>query len=97
MQHDILNTSIDYLKGVGPKRGEVLKSELGIYTYLDLLCYFPFRYIDRSSTIKVNQIQGANTRFRYDPVHSIMNYRLCIRIRITIFVIIAIILITTTQ
>ena len=61
MQHDILNTSIDYLKGVGPKRGEVLKSELGIYTYQDLLNYFPFRYIDRSSTIKVNQIQGANT------------------------------------
>ena len=61
LQHDILNTSIDYLKGVGPKRGEVLKSELGIYTYQDLLNYFPFRYIDRSSTIKVNQIQGANT------------------------------------
>ena len=68
LQHDILNTSIDYLKGVGPKRGEVLKSELGIYTYLDLLCYFPFRYIDRSSTIKVNQIQGANTAVQLSVV-----------------------------
>ena len=68
LQHDILNTSIDYLKGVGPKRGEVLKSELGIYTYLDLLCYFPFRYIDRSSTIKINQIQGANTAVQLSVV-----------------------------
>ena len=56
MQHDILHTSIDYLKGVGPKRGEVLKSELGIYTYSHLLNYFPFRYIDRSRLIKINQI-----------------------------------------
>ena len=68
MQHDILNTSIDYLKGVGPKRGEVLKSELGIYTYQDLLNYFPFRYIDRSSTIKVSQIQGANTAVQLSVV-----------------------------
>ena len=56
MQNDILHTSIDYLKGVGPKRGEVLKSELGIYTYSHLLNYFPFRYIDRSRLIKINQI-----------------------------------------
>jgi len=56
LQHDILHTSIDYLKGVGPKRGEVLKSELGIYTYSHLLNYFPFRYIDRSRLIKINQI-----------------------------------------
>ena len=58
MQHDILHTSIDYLKGVGPKRGEVLKSELGIYTYSHLLNYFPFRYIDRSRLIKINQISA---------------------------------------
>ena len=56
MQHDILHTPIDFLKGVGPKRGEVLKSELGIYTYSHLLNYFPFRYIDRSRLIKINQI-----------------------------------------
>tara|TARA_Y100000813_G_scaffold75776_1_gene53796 strand:- start:1838 stop:3940 length:2103 start_codon:yes stop_codon:yes gene_type:complete len=56
LQHDILHTSIDFLKGVGPKRGEVLKSELGIYTYSHLLNYFPFRYIDRSRLIKINQI-----------------------------------------
>ncbi len=70
LQHDILNTSIDYLKGVGPKRGEVLKSELGIYTYSDLLNYFPFRYIDRSNTIKVNQIQMVSTALQLSVVIS---------------------------
>ena len=38
---------IKYLTGVGPKRAELLNKQLGIYTYYDLLYYFPFRYIDR--------------------------------------------------
>ena len=36
------------MKGVGPQKAEVLKKELGIFTYKDLLEYFPFRYVDRS-------------------------------------------------
>ena len=40
---------IKYLKGLGPQRAKVLAAELDIYTAGDLLCYFPFRYIDRSS------------------------------------------------
>ncbi len=48
MSADILQTPIEYLKGVGPKRAELLKSELAVYFYADLLEYFPFRYIDRS-------------------------------------------------
>ncbi|MCO5258995.1 MAG: ATP-dependent DNA helicase RecG [Crocinitomicaceae bacterium] len=43
-----LQTSIEFLKGVGPQRAELLKSELGIYTFEDLLNHFPFRYVDRS-------------------------------------------------
>ena len=43
-----LDTPIEYLKGVGPQRGEVLRSELGITTFGDLLLHFPFRYVDRS-------------------------------------------------
>lgn len=39
---------IVYLKGVGPKRADLLKKELGIFTFRDLLFHFPFRYIDRS-------------------------------------------------
>jgi ATP-dependent DNA helicase RecG len=45
---DILKSSIEYLKGVGPARAELLKKELGIRTFGDLLHHFPFRYIDRS-------------------------------------------------
>lgn len=42
---DQLNQSVAYLKGVGPKRSEVLNS-LGIKTVEDLLTYYPFRYDD---------------------------------------------------
>ncbi|MFN5982603.1 MAG: ATP-dependent DNA helicase RecG [Fluviicola sp.] len=45
---DFLNTPIEYLKGVGPQRAKLLQSELGIYTYHQLLNHFPFRYIDRT-------------------------------------------------
>ena len=44
----ILETPIDYLKGVGPKRADLLKKELRIFTYGDLLEHYPFRYIDKS-------------------------------------------------
>lgn len=45
---DIATTSIEFLKGVGPARAQLLQKELGIYTYEDLLLYFPFRHLDRS-------------------------------------------------
>ena len=50
----ILETPIEYLKGVGPKRAELLKKEIGVATYYDLLYYFPFRYVDRS---KIHQLK----------------------------------------
>ena len=53
---DLLQTKIEYLKGVGPKRAELLNKELGVFTFHDLLDYFPFRYIDRSQIHKVRQI-----------------------------------------
>jgi len=43
-----LQTHIEFLKGVGPQRAKLLRDELGIATYFDLLYHFPFRYIDRS-------------------------------------------------
>lgn len=46
--NDFFNTPIEFLKGVGPERGAILRSEAGIHTFWDLLNYFPFRYIDRS-------------------------------------------------
>ncbi len=48
MENRFESTPIEYLKGVGPLRGEVLKTELGVFTFGDLLNHFPFRYIDRS-------------------------------------------------
>jgi ATP-dependent DNA helicase RecG len=51
-----LDTTIEFLKGVGPKRAEVLKKELGIATYADLLNYYPFRYIDRTRFYKINEL-----------------------------------------
>ncbi|MBE7176207.1 MAG: ATP-dependent DNA helicase RecG [Mucilaginibacter polytrichastri] len=56
MNSDIFKTPIVYLQGVGPARGELLKKELGISTYDDLLHHFPFRYIDRTRFYKIREI-----------------------------------------
>ena len=60
MKENFLNTSIDYLKGVGPNRAEILKKEFKIFTYYDLLNFFPFRYIDRTKFYLINEIQKSN-------------------------------------
>ena len=53
---NILDSEIMYLPGVGPKRAELLQKELGIYTFGDLLYFYPFRYIDRSKIYKISEI-----------------------------------------
>jgi len=55
-QTNLLDTPLTYLKGVGPKRADILTSELGLNTFEDLLYYFPFRYIDRSKFYRINEI-----------------------------------------
>ncbi len=55
-----LQTPIDYLKGVGPNRADLLRKELGIHTYQDLINLFPNRYIDRTEYYKINQLQQSN-------------------------------------
>ena len=55
---DLRHTDIQYLHGVGPKRAELLRKELGIVSYYDLLSYYPFRYIDRSVINRVNELSG---------------------------------------
>ncbi|MBB6499733.1 ATP-dependent DNA helicase RecG [Pedobacter cryoconitis] len=52
-----LDTTIEFLKGVGPKRAEILQKELGIFTYADLLGYYPFRYIDRTRFYKISELR----------------------------------------
>lgn len=53
---DFLQQEIKFLSGVGPKRAELLNKELGIYTFEDLLYYFPYKYIDRSKFYKINEL-----------------------------------------
>ncbi|MDX1910436.1 MAG: DEAD/DEAH box helicase, partial [Saprospiraceae bacterium] len=53
-----LDSSIEYLKGVGPQRAETLKTELGIFTCRDLLFHFPFRYIDRTKFHRIRDIHN---------------------------------------
>ena len=51
-----LFTPIAYLKGIGPQKAELLKKELQIETYWDLLNHIPFRYIDRSQIHQCSQL-----------------------------------------
>ncbi len=53
---DFLGTPIEFLKGVGEKRGMVLRKEFGIATFRDMLYYFPYRHIDKSHVYKVCDI-----------------------------------------
>lgn len=51
------DTPVEFLKGVGPQRGDILKKELHIFTYNDLLHTFPFRYVDRSKFFRIADIK----------------------------------------
>ena len=51
----MLDRPIEYLKGIGPQRAEVLKKELNIFLYKDLLTYFPFRYVDRTKFYTISE------------------------------------------
>ena len=55
---EILKTPIEYLKGVGPKNADLLKTELHIFTYKDLLYHFPFRYIDRTKFYTISELDA---------------------------------------
>lgn len=55
-----LQTPIEYLKGVGPHRAALLKSELGIHTYQDLLHFFPNRYLDRTKYYQVSELRAES-------------------------------------
>ncbi|MFO7744390.1 MAG: OB-fold nucleic acid binding domain-containing protein, partial [Psychroflexus sp.] len=60
MDAKTLQTPIDYLKGVGPNRADLLKTELGVHTFQDLLQFFPFRYIDKSRFYKIAELQDTS-------------------------------------
>lgn len=60
MIQNLLQTPIEYLKGVGPNRAETLRKELGIATYRDLINFFPNRYIDKTRFYKINELQRSS-------------------------------------
>ncbi|MGA9639634.1 OB-fold nucleic acid binding domain-containing protein, partial [Flavobacterium sp.] len=57
--NNLLQTPIEYLKGVGPHRGELFRKELGIHKYKDLINLYPNRYIDRTRYYKINELQNT--------------------------------------
>ena len=56
MAEQILKTPIEYLKGIGSQRAEILKKDLEIFCYADLLEHYPFRYIDRTRFYKIREL-----------------------------------------
>ena len=64
MSAQSLSTSIVYLKGVGPNRADLLKTELGIHSFEDLIHFFPNRYLDRTQFFKINQLQQNSSEIQ---------------------------------
>lgn len=61
MSQNLLKTPIEFLRTVGPIRAAVLKKELGIFTYEDLLYHFPYRYLDKSKEYAISDINSDQT------------------------------------
>ena len=60
--NNILESPIEFLKGVGPQKGELLRQELGLSTFEDLLYHYPYRYFDRTQMMKIAEI-NAQTEY----------------------------------
>jgi ATP-dependent DNA helicase RecG len=56
---DFLKTEITYLTGVGPKRAELLKKELNISTFDDLIHNYPFKYVDRTKFYNIADLNAS--------------------------------------
>ncbi|WP_443945654.1 ATP-dependent DNA helicase RecG [Pedobacter sp. AW1-32] len=56
MANSILDTPVEFIKGVGPTKADVLKKDLCLFTFQDMLSHYPFRYIDRTKYYKINQL-----------------------------------------
>ena len=53
---NFFETPIEFLKGIGPTKADVLKKELGIFTFQDLMFHYPFRYIDRTKYYQIKEV-----------------------------------------
>jgi ATP-dependent DNA helicase RecG len=55
-----LDTSIEYVKGIGPERAKLIKNVLGLSTVDDLLNFYPIRYLDKSKVFKISQLEESS-------------------------------------
>lgn len=69
----ILDSPIEYLKGVGPIRGDMLKKELSIFTFRDLLLSFPFRYVDKTKFHRIRELTPDSDQVQLRGVLRRMN------------------------
>ena len=58
---DLSIRNIEYCKGVGAKRADILRKELGVKSALDILYLFPYKYIDRSRFYYIHEIEDDDT------------------------------------
>ncbi len=63
VEPNLLSKPIEFLKGIGPAKAEILNKELGIFTFGDLLSHYPYRHLDRSKFYEVKDLRNIN-----DPV-----------------------------
>ncbi len=56
MNSEWINTSIDFIAGIGRVKTDVLRKECKIFTYGDLLAYYPFRYVDKTHFAKISEV-----------------------------------------
>lgn len=56
----MLDTSAEYLKGVGPAKAELLRTELNIQSFEDVLQHYPYRYFDRTQIMKISEINAQS-------------------------------------
>ncbi len=66
---NILSSPIEYLKGVGPQRADLLKKELNIFTFNDLLEHYPYRHVDKT---RVNLIREITPQTEYIQVAGVL-------------------------
>jgi ATP-dependent DNA helicase RecG len=60
----LLDSDIMYLPGMGPKRAQLFNKELSIFTIKDLICHFPYKYIDRSRFYYIHEIDTTLTHIQ---------------------------------
>ena len=58
---DLSIQNIEFCKGVGTKRADILRKELGVKSALDMLYLFPYKYIDRSRFYFIHEIEDEDT------------------------------------